>query len=297
MDKIPVPDFTLVTSIVDPLSVSEWFEIETCEVVEITGSHRALLEAQGWKEVDKKWTADGYNFKFQRNVLKIRETIDAIVEEYRVAFNKGVSDNNERYDDIITLWTNTIDKSEDEFTLREADDSVYKDYVNTLVAQMVSDYNSYYYRVNGIFDSYGDSMEDAVNDASDIQLSAREDDLVSSGFYNAFTAGAMTTRVESERTEGLNKVNDMVTDKKLNVEERLYQNVYTFRSKLLEAKERLAELLNSHSITRLDMRNRLVELLNNFVERRTDTYPNLSDITAIATNLGGGNPGGFKDSD
>jgi len=297
MDKISLPSFTLVPQVIDDISVTNWFKPEELEIENISGSHRALLEAQGWREAEGTYLPNGYRYKFKRTVLDIESTLNAMVADYVEAINKGVADNNTRYDSIVTLWSTALDKAEDEFNLRENDDEAYENYIDSVVTLMSNDYTSHYTTMSGILDDYGDGAVADVNTASDIQASAREDALIASGFYNAFTAGAMTTRVEAERTINLAKVADMVADKKLSVEEHLYQVTFNFRSKLINAKERLVEMLNTHSITRLNLRNKIVELLNNFVERRTDVYPDLAAITGIVSELGAGNPGGFTDGE
>lgn len=297
MDSITLPDYAITVDSVQSsdFDLSNWFKDDECGPYTNPGAARlALLEAQGWAVVSKtKDDEDNITYKFKRRVLDVEKVVKEIVEEYVSAFNKGLEDNNSRYDDIVTCWATTLDKTEDEINENEDDDEAYEIYVNSVIALLGSDYTDYETQVDGIYDSYGESLDDDTEQKFDALSAQALDGLVDSGFYNAVTWAAVSAGIEEARQRQINRDTDAKSDKKFEVQNRLHDMTVRLRTNLMSAKERLASQLNNHRANRVTIRNRVIEMINNFVERRKDAYPNLGDITNIATKLGAGNPGGF----
>jgi hypothetical protein len=62
------------------------------------------------------------------------------------------------------------------------------------------------------------------------------------------------------------------------------------RTRVLEARDRLRKELHDSADRRVTIRNAIIDALNRFVEARSDTYPDVTEIGKAAAALGAGSP-------
>jgi len=75
---------------------------------------------------------------------------------------------------------------------------------------------------------------------------------------------------------------------------RLYSAKASMRDRIVAARDRVRHTLHSQADRRLASRNMLVEAMTRFMEARTDSYPDLSQIGQLAAALGTGDPAGLR---
>ena len=107
------------------------------------------------------WISIKGTWYLQRRSLKPEKALDSLVKSYTEAYNEGRQLNDQRYDDLIVLYSAVLSKSQDIYNSLESDDAIYEGLVESLMASVTSDHTAYSVDVNGSLDDYGDSMRNA----------------------------------------------------------------------------------------------------------------------------------------
>jgi hypothetical protein len=274
-----------------PESVSTWYDTEYHQFSDMPGDQLAWLYAQGWENYQVRYDEHGNaTGTLTRRVLKPESVLDDLVESYTEAYNEGRELNDQRYDDLVVLYSTVLSNSEDVLSDLADDEDDFEDAVESIITLMGSDYTSYANDVDGHLDDYGDSMRLQINARFDAELSKAQQALVDRGTYNTTTWPTTSAGIERERTLALTDLEDKIAQQELRIKDRVYQAKADMRARVLAARDRVRSELRGATDRRLATRNAIVDALARFVERRTDSYPDLDSIGRLAASLGAGSP-------
>jgi len=313
MDKINPSLYITDTDPVDEevMNSSNWYETQFSSITD--GDRLAWLLAQGWL-VYQEYTHttiayykvendDGttshvpvtetvpYRWDLIRRVLKPEYALNDLMEAFINAYNTGRQLNDQRYDEIVALFTVMLDKTEDSCISLEAEDTAYDGLVETIISGISSDYDTYEDEVDGIFDGYGDSQRDRINDQFDNELASQRSELKAKGMDNTTVWTSTQSAIERERANALTELEDKILRLQKDVSDGKYdRKTANVRGKVLAARDRLRTMLQSQELERYGLRNQILSALNNFMERREDGYPDLGTIGNLAADLGASQP-------
>ncbi len=230
----------------------------------------------------------------QRRAIKPESVLDDLVESYTDAYNEGRKLNDQRYDDLVVLYKAVLSESQDEWDSLLSKDDAYEAVIEALISSIVSDHSTYAADVEGSLDDYGDSIRLQINTRFDNELTKAKNSLVSRGMYNSTLYETLSAGIERERTLALTDVEDKITQQQLDLKNRVHAEKVSMRSRILAARDRMHSMLTGAADSRLAARNAVVEALARFVERRTDSYPDLAEIGNLAASLGAGSPESYS---
>jgi hypothetical protein len=294
-DTDPVPEAVL--------DASGWFETEYATWMYSTGP--ALIGtsnsttdltpwfmAQGWTVYDRvsvrlgtasAWEVTIY---FKRRKLQSERVLNDMIREFTDAYNEGRSINDQRYDEIVTIYNVMLDKSENEMRSLIATSNDYDSLIQVVVNKLEGDWTTHNTSVTALLDGFGDSRIDEINVQFDNKLTEARSGLVGRGMFNTTTWDSISAGIERERQKALSDLSDKITDKKISVYDRLYQAKDSMRKSIMATHERLLASKRENAITPLDFRNKILSAMLAFMERRTDEYPGLDGLAGIAAQLG-----------
>ena len=285
---------------IDPIdqsvpTVSSWFKAAIHTVDSVTPDQLAWLFAQGWEVANITYDEYGNGTgTLRRTEIQSKEVLEDLVQDYIAAYNEGRSLNDQRYDEIVTIFEATLADSQIEFASLEADDAVYDGLLETIVAAIGTDHTTYAADVDGDGDDWGTSVTTRINARFDGKLTSAAQDLTDRGMYNSTVWASVSTGIERERELALSDLADKQIEKQLALKERVQSHLDGVRSRVLAARDRLRATIHNASDRRLASRNALIEAMVSFMERRTDSYPDLAQVGQIATNLGTGTGHAFS---
>lgn len=280
---------------ITPRDATDWYD--TVNIVIHTETTRddqlVWLLAQGWIVYQIAINNVGtdnqyYTWWLTRRVISGEKVLAAMTEDYSNAYNEGRDLNDTRFDDIVSLFAVVSDKMQDELVLLDAKDATYDGLVETLLTSIESDFTSHDSEVSGDLDSWGTSQVTRIDSQFDSELSQAQNTLISNGMYNSTTWASVSAGIERERARALNEHNDRLIDKQLDLEKHLYVARSTTRDRILAARDRLFTTVHTAAMSREDMREKIITTLCNFMERRVDSYPDLTAIGNAAAELGAG---------
>lgn len=205
--------------------------------------------------------------------LKATTILQDLVDDFTELYNEGIEINDDRYDEILSLWAACQDKTEDELNSLENDEDSFESLVEGIFTNISSDFTSYETDSNNRFDDWGDSLREIVDDDADALLSSKEANLRARGLYNSTLWDAVETGIERERTDADINAEDKILVRQQELDDRLYQFRTQMRDRLIEARTRLMRTLHKQANTRIALRNKVVEAITAFAERREDDYP------------------------
>lgn len=268
-------------------SVSSWYTTEST-FGDFTPSEFAYLQAQGWRTT-KSYKIDGTTTYFlSRRIIKPEKVLNALVRSYVTAYNEGRALNDQRYDDLVTVYQAVLDSTEDAYIGLETDDDAYEVLVESILASIATDHTTYAADVEGDLDDYGDSIRDQINNRFDAELAKAQQALLDRGMYNSTIWTGVSAGIERERTLALTDVEDKITQQQLALKHKVQAELISMRSRILAARDRLRTFLREAKDRQVAARNAVVTALGQFVERRTDSYPDMAEIGRLAASLGAG---------
>lgn len=270
------------------MMASRWYATQTCSTDD--KERIPWLTAQGWRQT---YTSNkGKTTHFERRVLRPEWALNDLIVSYTKAYNEGRQLNDQRYDDIIAIYTALLDKEQTELVSLSSSDDTYEDLVNTIIGNLQPDYDAHKADIDGTFEDYGDSQRDRINRQFDAKVSEFRANLISKGMYNTTVWNTISAGLERERAIALNDIEDKIIIQGISIKDRLFALKVDVKAKIISARDRLRAQLQAQSMDRMNLRGNIMNALMNFMERRTDSYPDMSSIGQIATNLGAGSVSG-----
>ena len=292
MDKLnPVFQATPLTPQV-AASVSSWYVTES--TIAYSSAELPWLQSQGWKVFFADLRQPAFPiYSLSRRVIKPELALNELVTDYTAAYNEGRQLNDQRYDDLVVLYTSMLDKTEDELNADVTDDTAHDANIRAIIAAMEAAYAAYDTDVSDDLDAWGTSLVADVNARFDAELSKAVQALIDRGLSTGLLSTNASASVERERTRALAVTNDTIQQRKTELKHKVYDAGMDMRSRILTAYERLRDRLSGVTERRVALRNAAAEALGRLVERREDGYPNLSEIGRLAAALGAGSPEAF----
>jgi hypothetical protein len=296
MDKIAPSAY--ITDI-DPddesiIDSSGWYESQTL-ILEDADQLQWLL-AQGWVLVSmlseynsttERWEA--YRWSLSRRVLRPEYALNDLITSFTNAYNEGRTINDQRYDELVSLYSAVVDKTEDELNVLETDDTAWEALVEALITNIGTDESTHNTDVAGDLDDYGTSERNRIDTQFDALSAQHQASLIARGLYNTTVWTAASAGIERERAIADADIEDKILDKQMALKDRLYVLKTEMRSRILAARDRLRTVLHDSDVARVGMRNEILKTLFAFMERREDGYPDIGSIGNLAASLGAGN--------
>jgi len=289
MDKInPAAYITDTDPAIEAVAnTSDWYEWQYLNISD--GSQIPWLLAQGWRiyrVVSSGGTA--YEWGLKRRVLRPERALADLVSSFTSAYNEGRSLNDQRYDEIVALYSVMLDKTEDSLNSLETDDTSYDTLVESIITELREDNEDFNDDIDGIFDDFGDSERTRIETQFDNQLAAARASAIDRGVYNTTVWDSISAGIERERAVANTDLEDKLLERQLAVKDRAYTLKADLLAKILAARDRLRQQIHNLDLQRVGLRNQVLSAMLNFMERRTDGYPDLSAIGQLTASLGAG---------
>lgn len=205
-DWDPIPERTL--------NASSWFENEYIEVKVEEGEKGmiAYYQAQGWVAYDVYASSvhigggdsgvTAWTYRMKRRKMQSERVLQDMINEFTSAYNEGRDLNDTRYDEIVAIYAETLDKTEDALNTLESDDTTYESLIGAIINGIDADFEA--------FESVADSI---------IQLFQE-----SHAVYKV-VASAMESSVESDYSAYRSTVNALIDV--INTEHDTYDSTVT----------------------------------------------------------------------
>ena len=299
MDKIQPLNYIVDT---DPVAqaiqdVSGWYKTEYMTFD--TGSSSAVNSiqwymAQGWtidstetyQIVTGSITTTHTRYTLARRKLQSELVLQDMVTDFTKSYNEGRNINDQRYDEIVAIWNVALDKTEDEINALGTDSDSYDVIIQGILDQMPTDLSDFETDLDGIMDDYGDSRRAAIGVRFDAELAKASQILIDAGLKTTVLWTTQSAGIEREREQALTDFEDTYIEREVAIALALMKAKTDIRIALLAANDRWMTFRRTNKLTPLELRNQTLSMMLAFMERRTDSYPGLENLSGMAMQLG-----------
>jgi hypothetical protein len=287
--------------------VNAWHAAETVDGVsdEAVGG----MLAQGWAVIATHYSYDfdqesftseiiGRSYTMYRRTMNNDAIVHDLLNSFTHGYNEGREANQKRYEDVIRLWTEMLDKSQGHLTDAKTGLKQKLDAHMITLDALENDYSTFFTGVQTELDDLEVTLNadrTRVNDQFDGQLAGSDQNLVNRGFYSSAMISNIDAGIEERRALALTEITEREQRLKADIilrKNEIYLNVLRMRASLIDAQMGLTNREQEFLAYQLDTRNNLLVGLFRFVEAREDSYPGLGSTAQVAASLGQpGNPG------
>ena len=281
-----------------PQAASGWYETETKTITAFStdtsdGTQTLAWElAQGWILTNavygERSSTTGImqiTYSLKRRTLKAEKALQDLIDQSTEGYNWGRKMNDQRYDDIVTIYSVLLDKTEDTLASLDGDDDYAADKIDGVLDLLPADYEEHAADPDIDLDAYGTAQRARINLQYDNLLTTLKQSLIQRGIYNTTVYNTDVIGIEGERTIALNAFEDDLMRLKADMAHKLYDQKITMRQGVINAAERW-KAQRSNGMDRLALQSKITIAMLSFMERREDTYPDLNNINQLAATFG-----------
>ena len=272
------------------MDASGWFTTETMQFQQKDGEEEMLAwhVAAGWQIQSTKRldSLERTDYTMCRRKMQSEKILQSMITEFTDSYNEGRTINDSRYDELVTLWATMSDRTEDDINALSTTETNYVDLLDTVVAQLPTDFDTYSDYVDGLLDGWGDSMRLEVNDRFNAMRASERQELTNRGMYNTTVWTSASAGIERERSVALTDLEDKILERLLDSKNQEQRFLVDMRNGTLAAYSRVLTVRQDNVLRPLEVRNKILTSMFNFMERREDSYPDLGNLANIAAQLG-----------
>lgn len=258
----------------------------------VTEESLPWMLAQGWTVANTYTSVSGQTLHVMNRVtIQNWNVLQELLTDFTDSYNEGRSANDKRYEDVVRLWTEMLDKSQSHLTDAKTElDNTVNVYLTTF-DDLETDYNSFFTDVKSDLDDLtlsSDADTSRVNSQFDALVSQADQDMINRGFYSAAMLTQITAGIEERRALALTEIAERLQRQKADItlrKNQIYVDVMRMRGSLIESKLRLTNRKQDFLAYQLDERNKILMGLFGFVERRNDSYPDLGSMAQLTASL------------
>ena len=273
--------------------VSNWWTLSTIDRIPETSVGWML--AQGWKITSSYAEEDcGQTFyAMSREGMNSWMILQSLLNEYTLAYNEGRAHNSIRYNDVVAMWVDAIERARHHLdTTGDISDghvSIYVTQMDEMIASVESEmalaltdmtdagtalaaqmalYISKLNELESIYDTHEATAEAfltdlgvtelaRINEAFDTTLAKNLQALTDRGMSSSAIVTAITARVERERSEAITNLNDRLNREKLENEHTLYLQEVALKGMVLDGRVKYNSALMNKAQFMVETRKQL----------------------------------------
>ena len=284
-----------------PQAASGWYETETKTIKAFSTDTSDGTQALAW-ELAQGWfltnTVYGerspttgimqITYSLKRRTLKAEKALQDLINQSTEGYNWGRKMNDQRYDDIVTIYSVLLDKTEDTLASLDGDDDYAADKIDGVLDLLPADYEEHAADPDIDLDAYGTAQRARINLQYDNLLTTLKQSLIQRGMYTTTVYDTDVIGIEGERTIALNAFEDDLMRLKADMAHKLYDQKISMRQGVMNAYERFSTV-RDNGMNALQLQSKICMAMLNFMERREDGYPDISAISQTAAQFGSSN--------
>lgn len=211
-----------------------------------------------------------------------------MIAQFTRAYNEGRQINDERYDELVSLYALMLSRTEDEANTFALNTDDFKPLAKAVVDAVKDALDRYRASVGDIPDDWMKSRIEEINRKFDALIGTTRTEMVSKGTYNSTVWPTTQAGIERQRQYALTDLKDEMVTLKVDVAGRIATMTADVGQRLLDCEIRIIEAQQKQLIGPTEIRNTVFKWMLDFMERRDDDYPGLEQIATIASTLGYG---------
>jgi hypothetical protein len=210
-----------------------------------------------------------------------------MIASFTKAYNEGRQINDERYDELVSLYAIMLARTEEEANaLARFSPDDFKDLAKMLTDAIKAAMERFAKSVENLPDNWMQSRIDEINRKFDALIGTTKAKMVTEGTFNSTVWPTTMSGIERERQYALNNLKDDMVTLRVEVYGKIASMTADVGQKLLDCEIRIIEAQQKQLLGPTEVRNTVFKWMLDFMERRDDDYPGLDQLVTVADRLG-----------
>ena len=258
-----------------------------------TSYSKGNTENEGTSTSTTEQDGGAYWYSCQRIRLKRRKmqseaVLQDMITSFTKAYNEGRGVNNDRYEELVSLYALMLSRTEDEANGFGFSADDFKPLVEMVVKAVKDALEKYGASVENIPDDWLQQRIKDINDKFDALVGEAKTTMVSNGTYNTTVWPTTLAGIERRRADALNALKDDMVTLKVETYGKIAGTTADVGNKLMDCATQIIKAQKELMLGPTEIRNNVFKWMLDFMERREDEYPGLEAISAAAESLGYG---------
>ena len=220
--------------------------------------------------------------------MQSEAVLQDMITSFTKAYNEGRQVNDDRYDEIVSLYALMLSRTEDEANGFGFSADDFKPLVEMVVGAVKDALAKYGASVEDIPDDWLQQRIKDINDKFDALVGEAKTTMVSNGTYNTTVWPTTLAGIERRRADALNALKDDMVTLKVETYGKIAGTTADVGNKLMDCATRIIEAQKELLLGPTEIRNKVFKWMLDFMEKRDDDYPGLDQIAKAAESLGYG---------
>ena len=269
-------------------STSDIFNISTGSS---SGESEGSATSEGESSAESAGEGAPYWYAYSRIRLKRRKmqselVLKDMISQFTKAYNEGRAMNDSRYDELVSLYSIMLSRTEDEANAWSFSTEDFSSLADDLVASLRSAVEDFEAGVGSLPANYMQSRRDEINRKFDAEASVARAAWISRGLHNSTAWNGVSSGIERNRQIALTDLEDKIVGMKIDVYGKIATLKADIAGKVIDAATRLMEMKQKRMLGPTEIRNTVFKWMLDFMERREDDYPGLDQLAGISEKLG-----------
>ncbi len=226
--------------------------------------------------------------RLKRRKMQSEAVLQDMITSFTKAYNEGRGVNNDRYEELVSLYALMLSRTEDEANGFGFSPDDFKPLVEMVVKAVKDALEKYGASVENIPDDWLQQRIKDINDKFDALIGEAKTTMVSNGTYNTTVWPTTLAGIERRRADALNALKDDMVTLKVETYGKIAGTTADVGNKLMDCATQIIKAQKELMLGPTEMRNNVFKWMLDFMERRDDEYPGLEQIAAAAESLGYG---------
>ena len=225
--------------------------------------------------------------RLKRRRMQSEAVLKDMISSFTKAYNEGRQINDERYDELVSLYALMLSRTEKEansLALLSTDD--FKPLAELVGNAIKSALEKFSASVDNLPDNWLQSRIDEINRKFDAIVGDAKAKLVANGLYNSTIWPSTMAGIERQRQNALSNMKDEMVTLRVEVMGKVAGMTAEVGQKLLDCEIRIIEAQQKMLLGPTEVRNTVFKWMLDFMERREDDYPGLDQLVTVADRLG-----------
>ncbi len=226
--------------------------------------------------------------RLKRRKMQSEAVLQDMITSFTKAYNEGRGINNDRYEELVSLYALMLSRTEDEANGFGFSPDDFKPLVEMVVGAVKDALAKYGASVENIPDDWLQQRIKDINDKFDALVGEAKTTMVSNGTYNSTVWPTTLAGIERRRADALNDLKDDMVTLKVETYGKIAGTTADVGNKLMDCATQIIKAQKELMLGPTEIRNNVFKWMLDFMERREDDYPGLEQIAKAAESLGYG---------
>lgn len=224
--------------------------------------------------------------RLKRRRMQSELVLKDMIEQFTRAYNEGRKINDQRYDELVALYSIMLSRTEDEANAWTYGTEDFSGLTDNLVESLKVSLEAFADQTNNLPSDFLKNREDEINRKFDNEVAKARSEMVSRGIFNTTTWESVRAGIEKNRAYALNDLTDKTVLTKVEVYGKIAAIKADVTGKIIDSATRIIEATRQRLLGPTEIRNTVFKWMLDFMERREDEYPGLDQLVTISDRLG-----------